>query len=151
MERYQKQLKKDRNNCPILDIGTKVLAWKPDILSGKLGCNWSGPYKVHRRISKDSYIVKCEQTNREYRRHVSLLRPLKSRTGCKTQFIMEPSIKDDSALTKNDDSDSTSKSVEPKSTHLSNESEDKQEPMESSLKNLFKEDWSSRLRQRPRL
>ena len=148
MERYQKQLKKDTNNCPILEIGTRVLAWKPDILSGKLGCNWSGPYKVYRRISKDSYIVKCEKTNREYRRHISLLRPLKIRTDCKTQFITESPTIDDSNLTTDDDSDSTPEIIEPKSTNTSTESEDKEEPMESSLKNLFKEDWSNRLRPR---
>ncbi|CBY08090.1 unnamed protein product [Oikopleura dioica] len=148
IERYQKQLKKDTNNCPILEIGTRVLAWKPDILSGKLGCNWSGPYKVYRRISKNSYIVKCEKTNREYRRHISLLRPLKIRTDCKTQFITESPTIDDSNLTTDDDSDSTPEIIEPKSTNTSTESEDKEEPMESSLKNLFKEDWSNRLRPR---
>ncbi|CBY14845.1 unnamed protein product [Oikopleura dioica] len=77
VQRYQKLLKRDRNNCPVLDIGTAVLCWKPDLLAGKLGINWSGPYKIHRRLSKDSYILKCPLTKKEYRRHISLIRPLR--------------------------------------------------------------------------
>ena len=64
VQRYQKLLKRDRNNCPVLDIGTAVLCWKPDLLAGKLGINWSGPYKIHRRLSKDSYILKCALTKK---------------------------------------------------------------------------------------
>ena len=41
---------------------------------------------MHKRISKDSYIVKCETTLREYRRHVSLIRPLRLRS---REFLKE--------------------------------------------------------------
>ena len=86
VQRYHKLLDRDRNNCPVLEIGTKVLAWKPNIADGKLGTNWSGPYIVHKRISKDSYILKCTETSRIYRRHISLIRPLKTKIGNTTEF-----------------------------------------------------------------
>ena len=95
VQRYQKLLKRDRNNCPVLNIGTAVLCWKPDLLAGKLGINWSGPYKIHRRLSKDSYILKCPLTKKEYRRHISLIRPLRRKLqGDTTEFITEDELKD---------------------------------------------------------
>jgi len=95
VERYQKLLKRDKNDCPVLDLGTNVLCWKPDLLAGKLGINWSGPYKIHRRLSKDSYIVKCPLTKKEYRRHISLIRPLRRKLQeDTTEFINEEIEKD---------------------------------------------------------
>ena len=75
VSRYQKLVDRDVNNCPILEIGSKCLVWKPALR--KLNRVWFGPYIIKRRISKDSYIVKDTETHREYRRHVSLLRPLR--------------------------------------------------------------------------
>ena len=87
VQRYQKLLRKDNNNCPVLELGTQVLVWKPNLFNGKLGTNWSGPFYVHRRISKDSYILKCPLTKREYRLHISLIRPLKNKIGDSTKFV----------------------------------------------------------------
>ena len=77
MDRYHQLVKKDKNNAPVLPIGCKVLCYKPDLISGKLGINWDGPYYVKTRISKDSYILMCPKTNRTYRRHLQNIRPLK--------------------------------------------------------------------------
>ena len=74
--RYQKLLKRDKNDCPVLEIGSKCLIWKPAFR--KLNRVWYGPFTIHKRISKDSYIVKDTVTRREYRRHINLIRPLKN-------------------------------------------------------------------------
>jgi hypothetical protein len=95
VQRYQKLLKRDKNDCPVLEIGTNVLCWKPDLLAGKLGINWSGPYKIHRRLSKDSYIVKCPFTKKEYRRHISLIRPLRRKLQEDTTEFINDEIKKD--------------------------------------------------------
>jgi hypothetical protein len=102
VQRYQKLLEKDRNNCPVLELGTKVLAWKPNIADGKLGTNWSGPFFVHKRISKDSYILKCTDTSRTYRRHISLIRPLKTKIGNTTEFKKLQCLSKDNSDDKND-------------------------------------------------
>ena len=92
VQRYQNLLKRDKNNCPVLEIGQSVLCWKPDLFAGKLGINWSGPFKVHRRLCKDSYIIKCPLTRKEYRRHISLIRPLRRKSkDDTTEFITEES------------------------------------------------------------
>ena len=52
-------------------------------------------YKIHRRLSKDSYILKCPLTKKEYRRHISLIRPLRRKLqGDTTEFITEDELKD---------------------------------------------------------
>ena len=90
VQRYQKILKRDKNDCPVLELGTSVLCWKPDLFAGKLGIHWSGPFKVHRRLCKDSYILKCPLTRKEYRRHISLIRPLRRKLeNDKKEFIIE--------------------------------------------------------------
>ena len=90
VQRYQKMLKRDQNDCPVLELGTSVLCWKPDLFAGKLGVHWSGPFKVHRRLCKDSYILKCPLTRKEYRRHISLIRPLRRKLeDDKKEFIVE--------------------------------------------------------------
>lgn len=148
-KRYQSLLEKDTNNCPILDIGTKVLVWKPDLFSGKLGCNWSGPYKIHRRISKDSYIVKCEQTQREYRRHISLMRPLKIKIDdCKTQFVKD----DNDVSTENEYDDiiqnDNAECEQSKPNAQSNGTEEDNKYDNKKEKTVTQEDWSKRLRPR---
>ena len=76
-EKYSAMLKKDKNGAETLKIGRKCLVWKPCISEGKLTTQWAGPYTVLKKTSKDSYILKNEQTFRTFRRNIRHLRPLK--------------------------------------------------------------------------
>jgi hypothetical protein len=143
VQRYQKLLKRDRNNCPVLDIGTSVLCWKPDLRAGKLGVNWSGPYRIHRRLSKDSYIVKCPLTKKEYRRHISLIRPLRRKLqGDTTEFINDDNEQDQLINRKiKNHEDKQETTLKPSA----NIQKDRQEPVDK----VDNEDsWKHRLRSR---
>ena len=74
--KYSQLLQKDRKGAETLKIGSKALVWKPSISGGKLSTSWTGPYTVIKRISKDSYILRCKDTKRTYRRNIKNLRPL---------------------------------------------------------------------------
>ncbi|CBY11105.1 unnamed protein product [Oikopleura dioica] len=78
MDRYNKLVQKDNNSAPVLAKGTKLLTFKSDHQSGKLGIHWDGPFFVKDRISKDSYILMCPETHRQYRRHLRYIRPFKT-------------------------------------------------------------------------
>ncbi|CBY43208.1 unnamed protein product, partial [Oikopleura dioica] len=159
VQRYQKLLKRDKNDCPVLDLGTVVLCWKPDLLAGKLGINWSGPYKIHRRLSKDSYIVKCPITKKEYRRHISLIRPLRQKLqGDTTEFIKEDekenaedqltyrkidTRKDYSAHDDEDETSSTKSDIKLTSSPLNQK--DRHEPVDEID---YEDIWKNRLRSR---
>jgi hypothetical protein len=143
VHRYQKLLKRDRNNCPVLDIGTSLLCWKPDLLAGKLGVNWSGPFRIHRRLSKDSYIVKCPLTKKEYRRHISLIRPLRRKLqGDTTEFINDDNEQDQLINRKiKNHEDKQETTLKPSA----NIQKDRQEPVDK----VDNEDsWKHRLRSR---
>ena len=153
--RYQKFLQRDKNDCPVLDIGTSVLCWKPDLFTGKLGIHWSGPYKVHRRISKDSYIIKCPLTKKEYRRHISLIRPLRRKLeGDSTELITkdnenaEDQIKNRKVETSHKDQKLVIDRDENAESTLTSSKEiqkDRHEPVDQ----VEKEDpWKNRLRSR---
>jgi len=77
-QKYSQLLKKDKGGAPIIKIGQKCLLWKPTIVEGKLSRCWSGPYRVIKRISKDSYILKNNETKMTYRRNIRHLRPIPS-------------------------------------------------------------------------
>ena len=74
--KYAKLLSKDKNSAPILNVGQRVLMWKPDICQGKLTKTWIGPLRVAKRLSKDSYLLCCDETKRKYRRNIRLIRPI---------------------------------------------------------------------------
>ena len=74
--KYSKLLSKDTGSAPKLNIGQSVLMWKPDVSMGKLTKTWIGPLRVARRLSKDSYLLCCDDTKRKYRRNIRLIRPI---------------------------------------------------------------------------
>ena len=129
------------------------------MLAGKLGINWSGPYKIHRRLSKDSYIVKCPITKKEYRRHISLIRPLRQKLqGDTTEFIKEDekenaevqltnrkidTLKDHSAH--DDKNEISSTKLDKKLTSSPLNQKDRHEPVDEVD---YEDIWKNRLRSR---
>ena len=74
--KYAKLLAKDTTKTPLLKVNDFALIWKPEITDGKLAKNWSGPFRVAKRLSKHSYVLVDDDTKRSYRRNIRHLRPL---------------------------------------------------------------------------
>jgi hypothetical protein len=143
MDRYKKLVQKDTNSAPVLPKGTKVLTFKPDHQSGKLGIHWDGPFFVKDRMSKDSYILMCPETHRIYRRHIRHIRPLKTFDEKEVKAKMITDEKEESLKSSKVEDDEVQKSLVEKC-------EDQKD--QTDLQILFedKNNWADRLRQRPR-
>jgi hypothetical protein len=142
MDRYKKLVQKDTNSAPVLPKGTKVLTFKPDHQSGKLGIHWDGPFYVKDRMSKDSYILMCPETHRTYRRHLRHIRPLKIFDEKEVKATMITDEKDESLTSPHIEGDEAQKSS------LVEKCEDQKD--QTDLQILFedKHNWSDRLRPR---
>ena len=82
--RHENLLKNFKGNAEPLKIGDECLVYKPSVSEGKLGRCWEGPFKIIKRISKHTYILRDPKTQFTYRRNCRHLRKI-SRAEHKTQ------------------------------------------------------------------
>ena len=77
VKRHAKLLEGEKlKNFPQLEIGSRALVYRPDLKHNKLSLAWDGPYEVIRKRHENSYTLRHLQTQREFNRHISHIRPL---------------------------------------------------------------------------
>ena len=72
-ERYSKTIDRDKGVNINLEIGSFVLFYKPTLFNAKHVSCWSGPCKVTKQLSKNTYEI-SDQFGRTYVRHLRNLR-----------------------------------------------------------------------------